>query len=77
MVFIQKISLLIKIMILSNMIIFFNEQWKGVISEKTNVFPLACSKYLSSWTGPDRSRHVPTGPDMPPGLALAGPDMSE
>jgi len=28
-------------------------------------------------TGPGRSRQVRTGPDMPPGLALAGPDMSE
>ena len=53
-----------------------NKKRKGVIlGEK--VFPLVCSKYLSSWTGPDRSRQVQTGPDMPPGLALAGPDMSE
>ena len=26
---------------------------KGVKSEKLKVFPLVCSKYLSSWTGPD------------------------
>ena len=26
---------------------------KGVKSEKIKVFPLVCSKYLSSWTGPD------------------------
>ena len=31
---------------------------KGVISEKIKVFPLVCSKYLSSWTGLGRSGHV-------------------
>ena len=32
-------------------------KWKGVKSEKTIVFPLVCSKYLSSWTGLGRSGH--------------------
>ena len=50
---------------------------KGRCNFEEKIFPLVCSKYLSSWTGPDRSRQVQTGPDMPPGLALAGPDMSE
>ena len=31
---------------------------KGVKSEKIKVFPLVCSKYLSSWTGLGRSGHV-------------------
>ena len=30
---------------------------KGVKSEKVKVFPLVCSKYLSSWTGLGRSGH--------------------
>ena len=59
------------------MINLFNKTDDFIVSEKIKVFPLVCSKYLSSWTGPDRSRQVQTGPDMPPGLALAGPDMSE
>ena len=37
---------------------FVNKTWKGVISEKIKVFPLVCSKYLSSWTGLGRSGHV-------------------
>ena len=37
---------------------FVNKKWKGVISEKKIiVFPLVCSKYLSSWTGLGRSGH--------------------
>ena len=36
---------------------FVNKKWKGVISEKIKVFPLVCSKYLSSWTGLGRSGH--------------------
>ena len=32
---------------------FVDKKWKGVKSEKIKVFPLVCSKYLSSWTGPD------------------------
>ena len=32
---------------------FANKKWKGVKSEKIKVFPLVCSKCLSSWTGPD------------------------
>ena len=55
---------------------FAYKKRKGVILGK-KIFPLVYSKYLSSWTGPDRSRQVRTGSDMPPGLALAGPDMSE
>ena len=35
-----------------------NKRWKGVKSEKIKVFPLVCSKYLSSWTGLGRSGHV-------------------
>ena len=35
---------------------FVNKKWKGVKSEKIKVFPLVCSKYLSSWTGPDMSK---------------------
>ena len=30
-----------------------NKKRKGVQSEKIEIFPLVCSKYLSSWTGPD------------------------
>ena len=37
---------------------FANGKWKGVMSEKIKVFPLVCSKYLSSWTGLGRSGHV-------------------
>ena len=32
---------------------FVDNKWKVVKSEKIKVFPLVCSKYLSSWTGPD------------------------
>ena len=32
---------------------FANTKWKGVKSEEIKVFLLVCSKYLSSWTGPD------------------------
>ena len=34
-----------------------NKNWNGVKSEKIKVFPLVCSKYLSSWTGLGRSGH--------------------
>ena len=34
---------------------FANKKWKGVISGK--IFPLVCSKYLSSWTGLGKSGH--------------------
>ena len=37
---------------------FVYKQWKGVISGKMKVFPLVCSKYLSSWTGLRRSGHI-------------------
>ena len=51
------INCLVKQMILSNNR-FVNKEWKGVKSEKIKVFPLVCSKYLSSWTGLGRSGHV-------------------
>ena len=35
---------------------FVNKKWKGVKSEKIKIFPLVCSKYLSSWTGPDMTK---------------------
>ena len=37
---------------------FVNKTWKDVIPEKIKVFPLVCSKYLSSWTGLGMSGHV-------------------
>ena len=37
---------------------FTNKEWKGVFSKKIKIFPLVCSKYLSSWTGLGRSGHV-------------------
>ena len=37
---------------------FVNKKKKGVKSEKIKIFPLVCSKYLSSWTGLGRSGHV-------------------
>ena len=36
---------------------FANKRRKGVILQK-KIFPLVCSKYLSSWTGLGRSGHV-------------------
>ena len=35
------------------MINLFNKTNDFVKSEKIKVFPLVCSKYLSSWIGPD------------------------
>ena len=37
---------------------FVNKRRKCVILEKIKVFPLVCSKYLSSWTSLGRSGHV-------------------
>ena len=37
---------------------FVDRKWKGAKSEKIKVFPLVCSKYLSSWTGLGRSGHI-------------------
>ena len=37
---------------------FANKKLKGVKSKEIKVFPLACSKYLSSWTGLGKSGHV-------------------
>ena len=44
-------------MFLQKDIKFVNKKGKGVKSEKIKVFPLVCSKYLSSWTGLGRSGH--------------------
>ena len=33
-------------------------KWKGVILGRKHIFLLACSKYLSSWTGLGKSGHV-------------------
>ena len=35
------------------MINLFSKTDDFIESEKIKVFPLVCSKYLSSWTGPD------------------------
>ena len=35
------------------MINLFNKTDDFIKSEKIKAFPLVCSKYLSSWTGPD------------------------
>ena len=53
----KLINLLIKLYDVIKSDKFGNEKWKGVISGK-KVFPLVCSKYLSSWTGLGRSGHV-------------------
>ena len=37
---------------------FVNKKWKGVILGEKQIFPLVCSKYLSSCTGLGRSGHV-------------------
>ena len=34
-----------------------NKTWKSVILAKIKVFPLVCSKSLSSWTGLGKSGH--------------------
>ena len=44
-------------MILSKMINLFSKTDDFMKSEKIKVFPLVCSKYLSSWTGLGRSGH--------------------
>ena len=40
-------------MILQKMINLLNKTDDFIKSEKIKAFPLVCSKYLSSWTGPD------------------------
>ena len=40
------------------MINLLNKNNDFIKSEKIEVFPLVCSKYLSSWTGLGRSGHV-------------------
>ena len=54
---------------------FADKKWKGVKSEKIKVFPLVCSKYLSSWTGLGRSGHVrfPTFGQI---LHVSGPKLA-
>ena len=49
----KLINMLIKTHDFIKIIKIANKKWKGVKSEKIKVFPLVCSKYLSSWTGPD------------------------
>ena len=39
------------------MISLFSKTDDFIKSEKIKAFPLVCSKYLSSWTGLDRSGH--------------------
>ena len=56
--FIRKTNLLSKTYDFIENDEFVNKTWKGVKSEKIKVFPLVCSKYLSSWTGLGRSGHV-------------------
>ena len=53
---------------------FANKTWKGVKSEKMKVFPLVCSKYLSSWTGLGRSGHVQITTSGPISQ-VSGPEM--
>ena len=51
-----------------------NKRWKGVKSEKIKVFPLVCSKYLSSWTGLGRSGHDGSQ-SFGPIWHVSGPEM--
>ena len=51
--FIKMINLLSKTYIFTKNIKIVNKKWKGVKSKEIKVFPLVCSKYLSSWTCPD------------------------
>ena len=53
---------------------FANKKWKGVKSEKIKVFPLVCSKYLSSWTGLGRSGHDGSQ-SFGPIWHVSGPEM--
>ena len=39
------------------MINLFNKTDDFIKSEKIEIFPMVCSKYLSSWTGLGRSGH--------------------
>ena len=54
-------SFINKFIILCKIICFYKKKMlikkKGVQSEKIKVFPLVCSKYLSSWTGLGKSGH--------------------
>ena len=53
---------------------FVNKKWKGVKSEKLKLFPLVCSKYLSSWTGLGRSGHDGSQ-SFGPIWHVSGPEM--
>ena len=53
---------------------FGNNIWKCVKSEKIKVFPLVCSKYLSSWTGLGKSGHVQIT-TFGPIWHVSGPEM--
>ena len=53
---------------------FAKKRWKGVKSEKIKVFPLVCSKYLSSWTGLGRSGHDGSQ-SFGPIWHVSGPEM--
>ena len=54
----EMINLLIKTNDFIEKYKFANKKLKGVISGKIEIFPLVCSKYLSSWTGLGKSGHV-------------------
>ena len=59
---------------ISQNIKFANEKWKGVESAEMNIFPLVCSKYLSSWTGLGRSGHDGSQ-SFGPIWHVSGPEM--
>ena len=56
--FIKIINSLSKTDDFIKMLNLFNKTDDFIKSEKIKAFPLACSKYLSSWTGLGRSGHV-------------------
>ena len=63
-----------KLMILSKMINLFSKTDDFMKSEKIKVFPLVCSKYLSSWTGKSRSGHD-WSQSFGPIWHVSGPEM--
>ena len=56
--FIKMINSLSKTDDFIKMINLFSKTDDFIQSEKIKIFPLVCSKYLSSWTGLGRSGHV-------------------